>query len=424
MKKALMPLLIFSLFSFNYSLAQNQNLNSAESYFADYENYKGGMPSLTKAKDKIDLAIANESTSAKCKTWFYKGKIYLALFNELLKDEMNKSTETETSKKLLYAYNIVSPDYLDEALNAFQKEVALDEKKTYTNESLGNTKVITSNYSDKAYSCLVNKNYDSAIKFYEKAYEMKLKMNVTDTAALNNMAFAAVRSKNYKAAEGYYEKLIEIKDKPERCYLAIIQMFNDAEDTASVRKIIIKSSIAMPDSYALLIEKINLSLRDGKSAEAINSIDLALTKKPNNPELHLVLAQTYNKLAFPKDISNKDLKKPINFNELIKKAEDGYSKTIEIKPDYLIGLYSAGIFYNNYGADILKQSENIKDPKKVKIEEDKADALFMKAIPMLEKAHQLDPKDKDTIRTLKQLYAKTGQGDTEKYRLLNEELKK
>ena len=337
---------------------------------------------------------------------------------------MTKSTESESTKKLLAAYNVITTDNLEEALKAFRKEIELDEKKTYTNEASGNIKVIASNYSDKAYSNLANKNYADAIKNYEKAYEMKLKMNITDTAAMNNMAISAVKLKDYKKAEEYYGKLIEIKYRAERCYLAMIQMYNDAGDTASMRNIIMKATAAIPDSYSLLIEQINLLLRDGKSEAAINSINQALTKSPNNPELHLVLGQTYHKMAFPKDAMNKDLKRPANFGELVKKAEEEFAKTIEIKADYLVGLYSAGVFYNNMGADILKQSENIKDPKKVKVEEDKADELFKKAIPLLEKAHELDPVDRDTMRTLRQLYARTGQGETEKYKKLNEELKK
>jgi len=424
MKKVRILFFVFSFYSINYSLAQNQNLNSAESYLADYQNYKGGMASLGKAKEKIDLAAANENTAGKPKTWFYKGKIYLALFNEKLQDEMTKSTETENTKKLLAAYNVIPADYLDEALKAFQKEIELDDKKTYTVEANEYIKTITSNYSDKAYACLINNNYSEALALYDKSYELKLKMNITDTAEINNMAFAASKLKDYKKAEVYYGKLIEMKDEPERCYLAIIQMYSEAGDTASVRTAIMKAVAAMPESYQLLIEQINLLLRDGKPEAAINGINQALIKKPENPELHLVLGQTYNKLAFPRDANNKDLKRPANFSELIKKAEEEFNKTVQIKPDYLVGLYSAGVFYNNVGADILKQSENIKDPKKVKAEEDKADELFKKAIPLLEKAHELDPEDKDTMRTLRQLYVRTGQGETDKYKKLNEELKK
>lgn len=423
MKKVIAVIFLISLTGFTSSVfSQSQNLNSAVSYFEDFDKYNT-LASLPKAKEKIDLAAANESTKDKYKTWFYRGKIYLASFDQSLKAEMMKSTETDNSKKLMAAYLTISMADLDEALKSFQKEIELDDKKIYSPEASGKLRVIASDYSDKAYSCLVNKSYADAVTFYEKAYEMKFKMNITDTAAVNNMAISSVKLKDYKKAEGYYTKLIEMKYKPEKCYLSMIQMYYDAGDTAASRAAITKAVAAMPESYALLIEQINLFLKAGKSTQAVESINQALAKNPNNHELHLVLGQTYNKMAFPKDAAGKETARPANSNELIKKAEEEFTKAITIKPDYFVGLYSIGIFYNNLGADILKQAENIKDPKKVKAEEDRADAIFKKAIPILEKAHELDATDKDTMRTLRQLYARTGQGDSEKYKKLNEELK-
>jgi len=422
MKKIILSITSILLFAAIVQ-AQNINLNSAISYFDGYEKYNE-VESLPKAKEKIDAAAANESTSGKYKTWFYRGKIYLAMFDQTLKSEMSKLTETDINKKIVAAFNIVPMNDVDEALKSFETEIKLDEKKAYGDEVSAKRRVIASNYSDKAYANLINKNYSDAITFYNKAYDLKKTMSITDTAAVNNMAISAVMLKDYNKAETYYKMLIGMKYKEERCYLAMIQMYNEAGDTASARKAITNGVAAMPGSYTLLIEQINLSLRDGKSEAAINNINQALTKNPNNHELHLVLGQTYNKMAFPKNASDKDLSRPANFNELIKKAEDEFMKAVEIKPDYTVGLYSAGIFLNNLGADILKQSESIKDLKKAKVEEDKADVLFNKSIPLLEKANELDPEDKDTMRTLRQLYARTGQGGTEKYKKLNAALKK
>ena len=337
---------------------------------------------------------------------------------------MAKSQEADINKKIIAAYQTISMTEVDEALKAFRKEIELDEKKIYSADALARIRLISSDYSDKAYSVLMNKNYSDALGYYEISTELKQKtFNIVDTAAINNMAISASKIKDYKKAEQYYNKLIEIKYKPEKCYMAMIQMYNDANDTAASRNMIMKAVAAMPDSYALLIEKINLYLRAGKSDAAIESIKLALSKNDNNHELHLVLGQTYNKMAYPKDASGKDLPKPSNYSELINKAEDEFNKTVQLKGDYFVGLYSLGVFYNNLGADVIKHSENMKDPKKIKAEESKADAMFAKAIPVLEKAHQIDAKDMDTMRTLRQLYARTGQGESEKYKKLDVEYK-
>ena len=200
-------------------------------------------------------------------------------------------------------------------------------------------------------------------------------------------------------------------------------MYNDIKDTASVRRIIVEATTIFPNNYELMLEQINLFLKDGKFESAIQNINKALEKNPDNHELHLVLGQTYNKMAFPRDANNKELPPPADFQELFKKAEKEFSKALQLKPDYFIGLYSLGIFYNNIGANILKQSENIQNIKNIKEMENRADSLFYKAIPLLEKSHELDFTDKDVMYTLRQLYIRTGQGKTEKYKKIDEQLR-
>ena len=405
----MMPVICFS---------QNQNLNKATSYFDNYEQFNE-QELLPLAKEKIDLASVNEGTKDKFKTWHYRGKIYLALFDQRLKEEMKKSTESDNTKKLISAFLATPADFLDESYSAFQKELQMDEKKIYVQEANNKLLVVAGHFSDKAYASLVNKNYPDAVTYYEHTYEMRSALKIIDTVAINNMAFASIKIKNYKKAEEAYGKLIEIKYKPEKCYLALIQMYYEANDTASSRRVINKAVGEMPESYMLLIEQINLLLKAGRSELAVNSIISALAKNPSNHELHLVLGQTYNKMAFPKDLDGKEMTRPENFNELIGKAEQEFIKVIELKPDYFSGYYTLGIYYYNLGIDVLKMAENTKDSKKAKVEEDRANEVFKKALPILERAYELDSSDKDIIKTLRMLYVRTGQEDSEKYKKLN-----
>jgi len=162
MKKAFLPAIIWLSID-EASVSQNINLNSAIAYYDDY--VRGYKSDLVLAKEKIDLAAANEATSGKYKTWYYKGAIYLALFDQTLKNEMNKITETDINKKIVAAYNVVEMTNVDEALKAFQKEIEMDEKKIYTAESNGKIRVIASHYSDKAYASLVKKNYTKELTY-------------------------------------------------------------------------------------------------------------------------------------------------------------------------------------------------------------------------------------------------------------------
>lgn len=403
--------------------SQNQNRESAIRYYKDYTDYNGGAAAIAKAKEKIDLAAANENTMNDYKTWYYRGLIYLALFDINLKTEANKSPETDVTKKQISSYKTVSMQELEEALKSFQKEIELDGKKIYTNDAYSKMKIIANIFVTKGDVMLDEKKYAEGLEFYEKAYEVKLKMNVTDTTTLNNMAVAAVNLKDYKKAEQLFQKLISLNYKPEKNYWRIILMHKDAGNEESLANAIKKGRELYPDNMEILNEEINLYLKSGKNNEALKSLELAVSKNTNNPDVYVAMGQTLAKMAFPKSNDDKDMPKPANYDELIKKAEDAYNKALQLKPDHFIGLYNFAILYTNVGANYLKEANAIKDPKKAKAEEDKADTMFYKAIPLLEKAREIDKTDKDVMRALKKLYATTGQGESEKYKKLDAELK-
>ncbi|HEY4799946.1 MAG TPA: hypothetical protein VII99_12775 [Bacteroidia bacterium] len=431
MKKAIIISYSFFTFLSFAAFSQSQNLNSAVSYYeTDYVKYNEA-GSLQKAKEKIDLAAANESTKEKAKTWHFRGLIYLASFDQNLKVEVNKNTtEKDYTKKLLSAYLTFPTDLLDEAVKSFQKEIELDDKKVYSDEAKAKIKSIAGIYSDKALSYMLNKNYDSAIPYYEKSIDTRKIVNATiDTSSIYNLAVAARNTNNLKKTEELYDQLISMKyDKPEKWYLEEIRMYSSSGDTTATRKMVIKARTAMPDNYDILVEEMNLYTmgiekasdpiqRKNLAQKAIVALNTGISKNPKEAQLHLVLASVYNKLAFPKEKGNNT-----NYMEYALKAEDEYKKAIDLKQDFQT--YSTlGIYYHNWCAFVVNQLESIKDPKKAKEQDKLSDELLSKAIPMLEKAHELDPTDRDVMVSLRQDYVRSGKADTEKYKKLDAELK-
>ena len=78
--------------------------------------------------------------------------------------------------------------------------------------------------------------------------------------------------------------------------------------------------------------------------------------------------------------------------------------------------------YSNIGVGYNNESNDLppKESAKAKDLEAKAMDEFNKAIPALEKAHELDKTDKSVSKILLQLYVKTGQND--KYSKLKDEI--
>lgn len=401
--------------------AQQNKVVSAFNYLRYYEqDHK--MDDLMKAKQAIDEATANEDTKDKPKTWYYRAKVYHNLFNQKRTDEAAKITEPDPDKKTMASFKAVSTEYLDEAYNAYKKAMELDVKKNYTDDIVKALKDCNVYYGYKAYAMLADKNYSEALKYYEQAVEIKSKMfNQVDTASINNMAICADRMKDYPKAVELYNKLIGYKYDPVRSYLSIIRIYKAQNDLTNARAYLDKARAAYPQDMDIIIEDINFYLNQDKSQDAINLVKMAIEKDPKNPQFYVVLGQTYYKMAFPKDKDGKDLPKPKDYSDLIKNSETAFNKALEVKPDYQIALYNIGALYRNIGADMYNESQNIKDMNKSKQMEDAALAYYKKAIPFLEKSLEMDKTDRDTMKILKELYAKTG--DNDKYNKMKEMLK-
>ena len=153
----------------------------------------------------------------------------------------------------------------------------------------------------------------------------------------------------------------------------------------------------------------------------MGNLNIALTAKPTDANLYLVRGNIYDNLANPKDAAGKDAEKPKDYEDKFKMAEADYKKAIELKPDYFDALYNLGVLYNNHGVSLNKMADQITDNAKYKTANDLATLEFAKAMPVLEKAMSVNPKDRNTMYALKQIYARMQMMD--KLKEINEKLK-
>jgi len=194
-----------------------------------------------------------------------------------------------------------------------------------------------------------------------------------------------------------------------------------AKDTVAGMELLKKGRTAYPNDINLLISETNYFLKVNNSTEALNNLNLAIAAKPGDANLYLVRGNIYDNLANPKDNAGKDLDKPKDYDEKLKLAEADYKKAVELKPDYFDAMYNLGVLYNNHGVAIAKQSDKITDNAKYAAENQKATDEFTKALPILEKALTINPKDRGTMVALKQIYARMQMLD--KVKEMNEKLK-
>ena len=186
MKKLIFILIAVCVSSISY--AQKSQVVSAWNYLNNGE--------LDKAKTAINTAINDETTKIMAKTWYYRGNIYKALYNDTTrKKDLNDLTEAYNSYKKALEYDAKGEFTLD-MMNPWL-EVAY-----YT----FNEAVIP--YNAKDYQ-LAYDNFSRVSEIYG-IVNITYKQNIIDTSASFYAANAAVKIGKYDEATKIYNILLTV----------------------------------------------------------------------------------------------------------------------------------------------------------------------------------------------------------------------
>jgi tetratricopeptide (TPR) repeat protein len=385
-KTILAGLIVLSCTAF----AQNKNVVSAINYL---EYYKKDMScdNLTSAKSFIDQAAVHADTKESAKMWYNRGTIY-----QLIAQSKDPKCKANT------------PNPIMEAVTSFQNCIKYDTKKMYeadVKQRLNNAALEMTNAGVGEFQ---NKNYANALTMFESAIAINKEVfNRIDTVSIYNAALASERAGNAAKAKEMYKKLIDIQAGGKdggKYYSYLAKLYENDKDSVNYQNTVMAGRKAYPDDLNLILAETNLYLtKPGKEKEAITNLNAAIAKDPKNYNLQFALGATYEKMN---DFDN---------------AEKAYKAALAMKDDYFDALYNLGALYFNKGVRINEAANSIKDNAKYKAEVAKADQYFKLSLPYLEKAHEVNRKDKNTMLSLKQLYVMLEQ--TDKYNKINEELK-
>lgn len=423
----------------SYSVfAQKGKVQTAWRALSDYEEtVKDGNANLSylnKAKEAIDLALANEDTKNLAKTHAYKLRISYAQFQYDLDAEKKKleSTITDKNERLLTAYGNTALGDFETASDELNKVKELDPKFLETIQ-VGLEKGVSALDEDELKFALavqqmkMESGYIASGKYKAKKYEEaadyfyrtgvmnSILYKTKDTSNFYNACISASKAKSTDKILTYNKKMIDASIASPYNYEAIYTAQLAKGDSATAMESLRKGRAAFPDDMGLLTQETNLFLAQGKQQEALTNLKASVDRDPKNALFYFITGQIYENMSNPKDkVSGKDLEKPKNFDELFKNAETNYQKAIDLNPsnqEYLYNsLYNLGAMYNNYGGYLANHRiEKITDMAKYQKEnEAKAQEFYKKAIPYLERALAIKGDDRSTMSALRKLYLLTG----------------
>jgi tetratricopeptide (TPR) repeat protein len=348
------------------AIAQKGKVTSANSFIDQ------GL--LDKAKESIDQALINPKSISWTNTYFVKGKLCQAIYN------------ADNPK-----YNAFYTDPLAEAYSAYEKSMELDPKG-------GSKKKII---AGMVYNSLAMELYSQGSKKFEandyegalKAFAVQIKITESDifaggidTGMYFNAGLAAQNAKKYEEAIKYYNKCGELKYLGINPYFRIYESILGQGDTIKAEAYLLDLPNKFPGDNTVNFQLADLYLKSNKPDEALVYLGRAKKADPDNYSLWFATGITYlNQNKFDDAITE-------------------LTRAIEIKSDLAETHYACGAAYINKAAEMFIKANDIMDVNKYEAAINQANAVYAKALPYMQKAYQLNPNDKYTMLSLKELF--------------------
>ena len=380
------------------SCAQKKVVNEAQSIA------KGSNADFGEARTLIKGALENPETKDDAKTWYVAGFIEDQQFNaERAKQILGQQPNEPVMYEALYGI-----------LPYFQKAYELDQlpnekgkvKPKYTKDIKS---ILSANhvylFNGGAYY-FDKQEYKKAYDFFNQYVEIsELPMFAGTQTAEKDSTFMTVQF--YAAAAASLAKdsrlaiaaLERAKNTPYRQYDVYQYLCYEygeartAQDSVMLEKTFEEGMQVFPDSAFFLNNLINTYIYSNRNEKALEMLNVAIQKNPNDANLYNVMGRVYE--TGLKDYAN---------------AEKNFQIALEKDPNLTDALSNIGRIYYNQGVNKLSEANMINDSKKYQEELSMAKDLFKKALPYYKKAHEAEPEKMDNMIALRGIYYNLNMG--------------
>lgn len=380
------------------SFAQKKVVNEAQSIA------KGSNADFGEARTLIKGALENPETKDDAKTWYVAGFIEDQQFNaERAKQILGQQPNEPVMYEALYGI-----------LPYFQKAYELDQlpnekgkvKPKYTKDIKS---ILSANhvylFNGGAYY-FDKQEYKKAYDFFNQYVEIsELPMFAGTQTAEKDSTFMTVQF--YAAAAASLAKdsrlaiaaLERAKNTPYRQYDVYQYLCYEygeartAQDSVMLEKTFEEGMQVFPDSAFFLNNLINTYIYSNRNEKALEMLNIAIQKNPNDANLYNVMGRVYE--TGLKDYAN---------------AEKNFQIALEKDPNLTDALSNIGRIYYNQGVNKLSEANMINDSKKYQEELGMAKDLFKKALPYYKKAHEAEPEKMDNMIALRGIYYNLNMG--------------
>ena len=358
----------------NVMMAQKMDRTNAYNY-----NRNG---QYGKAIESIEKCINHEEflgmkPKDQAQAWLYRGTIYL-------------NVHQDADLSALY------PDALEKAYESLERCIKTDPDyaKDNAQEIYPRIAHIAVTFFQDGVENFNSEAFPQAGASFRKSYEISMNGASPDTTALVNAALAFQRGGMYDEALANYEDLKNLGYSRVDMYKNMAACYLGKNDEEKSLEMIQAGLEKFPGDAGMIIERVNLYLKQGKGEEAIADLNQLHELDPNNTSILFVLGNIFGDDTH--DIFDPD------------KAIGYYQEALNVDSTMYDADYNLAALYINLSNKKKAEANDITGFSKAEVERynnlvKEAEEYLRTGLPFAEKAYRAQPND-DLKHVLKTIY--------------------
>lgn len=376
MKKLI--LLVVNLLILTTLVAQKPSLTKAYNCFYDKD--------YDKAKEQIDLCVADEKLSAKAQTWLYKGNIEFLLANR----EYSEKQKNES-------YQIRYPNAPEEAFDAFEKAIAINPKVEALDmmSAQDALKQLYPYLLVRGADQLIAKDYDGAKKTLAKgikSYEMDTPQYPMNGELYYYYAYALESLGETSEMTKYYQKAMDDGSQNPYVFAKLIEHYKTANDRKGIENTLASAKKKNPNDMNVKLLEIDYAYWSGDSVKAVSLVDQIDPQSLKTADEMVNVANFYIK------------------EKRYEAADRLLSRANAMSPNNFVILYNLGVctysfseyYFNRQNQLALQQASN----DDIQTAKNLSEKYLAEAASYFEQARKLEPKDVNLLNTLRAIYVR------------------
>lgn len=245
------------------------------------------------------------------------------------------------------------------------------------------------------------KKYDDALKYFETLLQKGYTGQVTEYVATDKetnevIGFEDEKTRDLSMKTGQYinPETRQTPSKKGELLRYITLIYREKGDNEKVKQVLKTARQENPDDKDLILLDAEYSYESGDLANYNKLIQEMIAADPENPELF------FNLGARSQEIGENE------------KAIEYYEKSIKLDPKFEAPLINLAILKLAKEAPLIEEMNNLgmsaADNKRYDELKAEREDIYRDALPLLEKASNLNPKNVEVLRTMSNIYGQLG----------------